>query len=179
MRTLVPLVVMVAGCASAEPTRAPVEIAGSYAIWICDSACTLADTARAHTAGLLVLTAQPLDSTYAHMPHGAWLRFAPRNVCYDLVRRREVPGSFAGGAAGFGVSSWRSTQPMNVEFGLYRSPDASYHVTATVAPNTLVGEGRSFGPRDEAWQAEKVYGVRLGDPQPDRCDRIRRILQER
>ncbi len=151
-------------------------VTGTYRISVCKvGPCVAGDSSHAVAFGVLVL----LDSTLvsAAIPASAGRLLTgyttpgqPHNACYDIKRIGSNSMSYAGGVAG---THWQmdAKEGNAVTFTLYRSPDASHHVVATINGAQLSGIGRSSGAgaAEVDWPRDTVVATRIGAPDVSRC----------
>lgn len=157
---------------------------GTYAVWICEAPCALADSSRAAVSGRLVLGApipRPAIPEDVRGTVGSVSVFMRNegvpNACFVLERHDRFAGILAG-AIPVALTRWLPSpvaedDPAAVGFTitLYASPDAFSGFTVVAAGDTLRGAGRRSGFIGDPFEGEDGYlvGRRLRAADPDLC----------
>src|SRR5262245_59784114 len=156
------LVVAFAGAADFPP------VAGSYEISVCRDSCPATGDENVLIKGHLVLFPTRLserDLARLESSHVSTSHVPEPNGCFTL---QKLPGRTYNGYAGIedaGLTTW-SIEGGELHFGLYRSPDAGYAVTAQRSTTGFAGTGKSWGvgvaiPEEPG--PEYVVARRIGD----------------
>lgn len=154
-------------------------IAGTYAVWLCDKECAVADTSTAAVvAGYLVLFDKPLPADALKSARSRELlddsmfllgSYEKPNACFVLYRRTKELQLLAG-IIPAGFTRWKSVSDTLVTT-LYASPDAFFDLRGVITEGRLLSTSREHGhifvPFDKA--AGLTHGVRIGPPDLQRC----------
>jgi hypothetical protein len=177
------LLAIVALCGAAHPANAsPVdEVAGTYELLICKSACSFSDPHNAFTRATVVLLDHALtrgereliDPDY-HPPDRASAPVPRRppefemRGCFSLKHLAKAQ-SFAQ-IKTTGATPWQFKDG-TLRFELYRSPDAGYFVELERKGRLLGGKGVSFGAgvANPGYSDDVVVGRRLRDADISVC----------
>jgi len=159
------------------PPRAMQPLAGTYAVWLCDSACAVSDTAAAPVAGYLVLSEAAIPpESFANGTLGKSLFLRTNNpipnACFTLEQRRR--DALFAGIIPAAVTTW-SRRGDSLSVLLYASPDAFYTLDAIVKDGYLLGVGREAGFIGASFDEQRgpVHGIRIGSVDLTRCSRDR------
>ena len=157
-------------------------VAGTYAVWLCKDACTVADTARAAVMGYLVLADGTLamdsiadDVRASLLDESEILRWSSKdgvsapNACFAFTRGTQSRALLAG-IIPAALTRWEHRGD-TIQVRLYASPDAAYTLRAMVRDGTLLGAGRESGYIGRAFDEKTgpVHGIRVGPPDARRC----------
>lgn len=148
---------------------------GTYAMWLCRGTCSIADTATAPVAGILVLFDAPVAIDTLKFPEFRKALFdsifllrpgSSPNACFRLTRRTAKPQLMAG-IFPVGFTHW-ATRGDSIAVLLFASPDAFSTVSGRILDGRLTGGDREdINGRDRV--GGDVHGLRLGPPDLQHC----------
>ena len=146
------------------------EVAGTYELLVCKTACSFADPDAAFAKGIVVLfdkAMTPKEIERVDPSHFVW----PNEVVRACFAGQNFKGadSFAFGER-VGATHW-SLQGKLLNFELLRSVDAGYEVDVERDGRNLVGKGTSWGAGVAApgFSSDIVVGRRIGPPDISAC----------
>jgi hypothetical protein len=165
IRTLMLIIPLLA---AATPPRAAAQVAGTYRVLLCRSACAV-DSSGAFARGILVLSDSVLKGKDGK-PIAIAFREHPANGCFaqDSGTHRTLSYATFRKAT---VLDWARLPGGWIEFELYQSPDANYTVTLKQWGARLIGIGQEagYGAAEFHPPPDSVVAIRLGPPRPAVC----------
>lgn len=153
------------------------DVAGTYELVVCRSACEPADVEGQAERIRLSLYAEPLFTTgplagrrperYEMFPH-LWDTPERANACFSMAYDPE--GTFIG-IDPRAITAWSADTAGTLAFSLYRSPDAGSEVNVRRTADGLVGEVRDWSVMGARASSRSLYVAarRVGPPDPRVC----------
>ena len=154
---------------------------GTYRIWLCATACSVADSSRAIASAVLVLLEDSTAATDATRSALGALRTAYRpsttglrdNACIRVLSRTARVGDeeLFFGIERIDASRWQHDTAQGFSLRVYFSPDAGYTLRWKTDGPLLAGEGWSYGWQVQAREHRNAFFVarRIGPADIAQC----------
>jgi len=159
--------------------QTPQRLSGTYAMWICDKACSPRDTATSSQYGFIVLDDYGLD--LGRIPVAARTRIHRRswygvplgqiNACYSFQERHPKHLTNPGDTpTSHGLSNW-NRKGDSVYVGLGATPDSWYTMYSVQKGDALTGIGWVLGMSGTHYSHQQGFIVarRVGAPDASKC----------
>jgi hypothetical protein len=175
---LAPLVCFFLAITSASGQRIT---AGTYRLWVCANACTLADSMGAVAEALVVVvddtvaSAEATRTSFSQLPARIrWHAPIPTdNACFRVIRRSNRVGSEE---LFFGIVPIATSRVLLrpdgwISLPVYASPDAFFSLQWKGDGPLIQGEGWASGPfAEQPWHRNSYFvAIRIGDSDIRRC----------